>query len=321
MIDFRYHIVSIVSIFLALAVGILLGAGPLQEDLGKTLSSQVDTLRQEKTDLRTELSTATTQVEAGNEAMTGITPQLVARQLGGRSVVLVALPGSSSDDVGNLAKVLTAAGADVNGTVSVARTFTDVGRAAFRDELSTTLAPATGTTPDAGAALDERMASLLAGALLVPRLTDADRTTPAATQTLAALKTADLVGFSGDGPPLSTLAVVVAPAPDAGQAAAQRTADIAGWTALARALDAAGAGAVVVGRVASADSGGLVSSLRQDGGVRRAVSTVDDVDDPMGRISTVFALREQVGGDVGHYGVATSATAVIPEVPAASSGQ
>ena len=38
MIDFRYHLVSIVSIFLALAVGIVLGAGPLKEDLGNTLT-------------------------------------------------------------------------------------------------------------------------------------------------------------------------------------------------------------------------------------------------------------------------------------------
>ena len=36
VIDFRYHLVSIVSIFLALAVGIVLGAGPLKEDLGNT---------------------------------------------------------------------------------------------------------------------------------------------------------------------------------------------------------------------------------------------------------------------------------------------
>jgi hypothetical protein len=38
VIDFRYHIVSIVSIFLALAVGIVLGAGPLQGRLGSSPS-------------------------------------------------------------------------------------------------------------------------------------------------------------------------------------------------------------------------------------------------------------------------------------------
>ena len=58
VIDFRYHLVSIVSIFLALAVGIVLGAGPLKEDLGNTLTSEVKNLRADKADLRTELDQA-----------------------------------------------------------------------------------------------------------------------------------------------------------------------------------------------------------------------------------------------------------------------
>ena len=41
MIDFRYHLVSIVSIFLALAVGIVLGAGPLQGQIGDTLTAEI----------------------------------------------------------------------------------------------------------------------------------------------------------------------------------------------------------------------------------------------------------------------------------------
>ena len=55
MIDFRYHIVSLISVFLALAVGIILGAGPLKESIGDTLTGQVDVLRSEKDALRTEL--------------------------------------------------------------------------------------------------------------------------------------------------------------------------------------------------------------------------------------------------------------------------
>jgi hypothetical protein len=51
LIDFRYHLVSIVSIFLALAVGIVLGAGPLKGELGNTLNKEVAGLRQDKADL------------------------------------------------------------------------------------------------------------------------------------------------------------------------------------------------------------------------------------------------------------------------------
>ena len=40
MIDFRYHLVSLISVFLALAVGIVLGAGPLRENLGDQLAGE-----------------------------------------------------------------------------------------------------------------------------------------------------------------------------------------------------------------------------------------------------------------------------------------
>ena len=33
MINFRYHVVSIIGIFMALAVGVVLGAGPLQRTI------------------------------------------------------------------------------------------------------------------------------------------------------------------------------------------------------------------------------------------------------------------------------------------------
>ena len=55
VIDFRYHIVSLISVFLALAVGIALGAGPLKETIGDTLTGQVEQLRGEKDALRAEL--------------------------------------------------------------------------------------------------------------------------------------------------------------------------------------------------------------------------------------------------------------------------
>ena len=45
MIDFRYHLVSLISVFLALAVGVVLGAGPLQNSLGTALNDQVTSLR------------------------------------------------------------------------------------------------------------------------------------------------------------------------------------------------------------------------------------------------------------------------------------
>ncbi|BDZ58322.1 hypothetical protein GCM10025872_19790 [Barrientosiimonas endolithica] len=48
MIDFRYHLVSIVAVFLALATGLVIGATSLQDQVAGTLQGQVTQLRGEK---------------------------------------------------------------------------------------------------------------------------------------------------------------------------------------------------------------------------------------------------------------------------------
>src|SRR5206468_1259154 len=58
MIDFRYHLVSLVAVFLALAVGILLGAGPLKDPIGATLTQSVKQLRADQDVLNQQLKTA-----------------------------------------------------------------------------------------------------------------------------------------------------------------------------------------------------------------------------------------------------------------------
>ena len=45
MIDFRYHLVSIVAVFLALAIGIVLGATQLQRQTVDVLQSTSNSLR------------------------------------------------------------------------------------------------------------------------------------------------------------------------------------------------------------------------------------------------------------------------------------
>ena len=52
MVDFKYHVVSIVAVFLALAVGIVLGTNVLSGDVLKNLQTQTGQLRKEAQDLR-----------------------------------------------------------------------------------------------------------------------------------------------------------------------------------------------------------------------------------------------------------------------------
>jgi hypothetical protein len=315
VIDFRYHLVSIVSIFLALAVGILLGAGPLQEDLGKTLSNQVSTLRKEKDVLRTQLQQAEARVDASDKFVTAVTPALTESRLGGRSAVIVTLPGTDASLVTGVTKALTSSGATVSGTVEVQDAWTDPAKRSFRDQLLASLAPLVGLE-EASGSLDSRMGALLARALVVDRVSDADQPSTNATQALTGLKEAGLTSFDGDGPAPATLAVVVAPAPDESLPSDQQDADLSAWVALAAQLDAASNGAVVVGDEGGTTTGGLVGAVRADDAVAAKVSTVDDIAAAMGRIALVYALRQQMVGQAGQYGVGKSASALLPPLTA-----
>lgn len=314
MIDFRYHLVSIVSIFLALAVGILLGAGPLREDLGTTLTNQVSTLRKEKDVLRTQLDQAQAQVKASDEFATAVTPALVESRLGGRSVVVVTLPGADKSLVSGVSKGLTASGAVISGTIAVDDSWTDPSKRSFRDQLLTSLGPLVGLDSAAQSSLDTRMGRLLAKALVVDRVSDAERRSAAADQALSGLKEAGLISYDGQAPLPATLAVVVAPTPDTKAPQDRSAADLAGWTAICATLDAASNGLVVAGSADSALSGGLVHAVRGSDTVAKAVSTVDDADAAMGRIALVYALRQQMAGDAGQYGSGGGATALLPPV-------
>ena len=67
MIDFRYHIVSLVAIFMALAVGIVLGSGPLKDDISGFLEDRTQQLADEKVSLQGEVSALRAEIESSEQ--------------------------------------------------------------------------------------------------------------------------------------------------------------------------------------------------------------------------------------------------------------
>ena len=114
MIDFRYHLVSIISVFLALAVGIVLGAGPLKQPIGESLQSQVDSLRTDRDDLREKLDAANGSIEDLNTYITESAPALLAETLKGMKVTLVSTPNTPSQTIKDVQGRLEDAGATVS---------------------------------------------------------------------------------------------------------------------------------------------------------------------------------------------------------------
>ncbi|HEV7147298.1 MAG TPA: copper transporter [Pedococcus sp.] len=312
MIDFRYHLVSIVSIFLALAVGIVLGAGPLKEDIGNTLTSEVKNLRDDKAALRAELDSATKGNQARDDFTAASNRTLLSGRLTGTTVSVVVLPGAEGALVKSTTDTLTAAGAKIGSTVTVLDSWIDPGKASFRSSLGQQLAHEV-EVPAGQSSGDVVVDQVLARAIEAkPGTTPA----PGATAALESLRNGDLVRYTPDHITPGTVAVVVA-GPVTGPDAATRDTRAQALSAIAGAMDSAGAGAVLVAPtlpVTVKDQGSVVATVRANGDIAKVLTTVDDGDVPMGQASVVLGLIEQESGKSGHYGLAGDADATFPQL-------
>ncbi|MCE1179623.1 MAG: copper transporter [Micrococcales bacterium] len=312
MIDFRYHLVSIASIFLALAVGIVLGAGPLRDSIGSTLTQEVTKLRQEKADLRAQLDRSSAGVSARDDFIKASGPALLSTQLRERKVALVVLPGVAQTLVGATRDSLTAAGATVTGTVEVQDAWLDPTKTTERDKTASSLAAALsveGEDPNLSVADRVLAAALAEKATGGP---SADKRTDA----LEALRGAGLIALpqAPEGP--ADTAVVLGASATKGTTAEQ-TDRANRAVAVAEALDARSAGAVVAaGAVPTTTEGtSVVAAARKNAGTIGKLSTVDDAGTSLGQASVVLALAEQLDGGSGQYGLADDARAAFPPLP------
>lgn len=111
MIDFRYHLVSIAAIFLALAVGIVLGAGPLRGPISDTLTSEVTKLREDANALRAEVAAAESSVDARDDIITSLRPRAIEGLLADEALSVLVLPGVADGTVEETRSVLAEANA------------------------------------------------------------------------------------------------------------------------------------------------------------------------------------------------------------------
>jgi hypothetical protein len=308
VIDFRYHVVSLVAVLLALATGILVGSSLLNQPLIESLNATTDSLAREKEDLRRQLTASRNQVVYRDSYAASVAGMIVGQRLAGQRVVLVTLPGASGRDVDALGETLRQAGGTVSGVLAVEPTYFDQAKAPVLDDIVNRLGlPGVQVAGDSATG---RAATHLARALL------ADGTTGEMDAPAAALVAGfDDAGFvrPARGLQRGELAVLVSGPPEAtgGEAQTRVNSEV---VVLARALDAAGAGVVLAGPELAAQDGGALAALRSDRDGSDEVSTVESVSSPFGRIAAVFALVEQAGGKAGQYGSTGGADRPLPEI-------
>ena len=310
MIDFRYHVVSVVAVFLALALGLFIGATSLRDTVKGDITTRTDKLFKVNGSLRSQNGDLKSQLGQAQSVDNALMPYAVQGRLAGESVVVISAPGIDSSIRTNVLKALTMSGATLAADVRLQDHLLDPNQAQFLSTLADQVAiagrPLTSTSGNV------RALTLLADVLVgSPQQKPVSRT--AATRVLSAFTAGSLISTSGDTSQPGSVAVLIAPPGPPTTATPSPGTDSAALLAtFARALDANSAGTVVAGPQTADQPGGLVDAIRSDKTLRGLVSTVDDADLPSGIITTVLALAEQSGGGAGSYGIGPGRDAPLP---------
>lgn len=309
MITLRSHAISLAAVFLALAVGVVLGSGLLSDTL-------LSGMRDEKKDLQTQIEVLTDEKNALNEKLgaandfdTQLAGRIVNSALAGKSVVLFQTPDADAGDVEAMARIIGQAGGSVAATVGLTQEFVDANSAEkMRTVVGSSVLPAGTQLSTALVDQGSQAGDLLGIALLtprdpsVPRVNDEQRAT-----VLAALRETGFISYPDATIGAADTAIVVTGGA-LGDEAGNQGSTVARFAA---AMAPHGSGVVVAGRDGSATGTAAVAVVRSDESLNSVVSTVDDIGVESGRITAVLGLQELVdGARPGQYGVGQGATAV-----------
>jgi len=328
MIHFRFHIVSLIAVFLALALGIIMGSAVVNRGLVDQLSRQVDRVKRHDDQVQAANDQLARDRDAANGFVDQTAPYVVQHRLDGVTLGIVAVRGTDGGAVRSTVDLLRAAGARVPAVVwlepawnltdrtAVDKLATALGTPpAFSTAPTSTVTTARGATTTLPAAVDQLRRDGLTA--LANRLTAGSRRTSDA---LAALQSGGFVALDGAGnavpdtpswPVASRLVLLGGDDPS-------HLAD-AVVAPTVNAFVSTGAG-IVVGEVfkpvAKLARGIVVDGIRRDTTLAARVATVDDVDVVSGRVAVVLSLTEVGRGVVGHYGIARGAKRQVPPLTA-----
>ena len=307
MINFRFHVVSLIAIFLALALGVVIGAGVIDRGVVDTLNSRLDRVEAKSDRIQSENNKLSTENGQLSQAIAQMQPFAVSGRLVGDDVGVVAVRGVDSDNVNDLVTATQQADATVTGKLWLEDKWkldssNDV--KALQDALGSTTKNKTSLRTEAWKQLADRLSNPGPGG-------------DAASDLLAVLQQAGFLGFDAIGG--STITAF--PGPNAGvtlvvgNEGSVPPADVA--LPLASALHSAEVPTVVAGVwVETTDGPARADAVQpiRDSDLARSVSTVDDLDQPQGPTTVVLAMADLFlpSPIVGHYGYGEN-TKLLPD--------
>jgi hypothetical protein len=126
VIDFRYHLVSIVAVFLALAIGIVLGSTELQGPTYNLLNQTTAKLQNELNQASSQRDAAQQQANLGQNYAQAVEPVVLHDLLAGQRLLIITEPGAPASVVTAISNAATQdAGATVTGQIALQPKFFD----------------------------------------------------------------------------------------------------------------------------------------------------------------------------------------------------
>ena len=308
MISFRFHIVSIVAVFLALAIGIVVGSTVIDRAIVEGLRNRVDEVR----DNLDERQAANDALQAQVDDLEAFANDAAAITVDGRLADTVAVvvtdEGVDRDPVDRTIELLGQAGSTVRGVLTVDSSW-------VLEDPEQLAALAEVVDLDAESTVEEIQAR--AASLLVTDLSSSVEVVDDGTGALDEISALDLVDYEA-------LTDVVAPRPRrvlfvvvSGPAS---TLESSAHTESFAVAAAASTGAVVVAEVWREDENGpdrgdSLATILGSPTLRGQISTVDDLDLAQGPTTAILTLLAAQAGEIGHYGVGDGADAAAPPPP------
>ena len=310
MINFRFHIVSLIAVFLALALGIVMGATVVNRAIVDRLNNRIDTVEANANKRKTESDQLRSEVGQLHGYIDSAKDFAVAGRLDGVTVATIATRGVDDDPVKQTVALAQRAGAQNFGILWLEEKFTLGDNDALRQ-----LGDILGRPADDAKTMREQAWSALATRLASGGGSNGN------SDVLSALENGGFVKFETVGDQAGgNFSLATFPGANARVLLIDGTnGKLGGNEVLAPLTNAlvtnrvrVVAGEVFDEKDGGPDRGSMLTPIRKNDALTQSVSTVDDLDLTEGRVTAVLALSDMSRNVVGQYGFGAGAQKSIP---------
>jgi hypothetical protein len=312
MITFRFHIVSITAVFLAIAIGVVVGTTYLDGAVVDGLRNRIDSVEQNLDDRKAENDRLDAELGAASSYIDASAPYAVTDRLTDVPVLVVATSGVDEDAVESMVALTRIAGGRTPGVVWLETPWeleSDDDRAALAAIVDgDPEADVEDLWADAWTAVADELATASTGGIV---------TAPPSTAVIDGLTEAGFLSVDALGDDSTTLADLAGTRPRVlvvtGARAEAGPASIVpaiAATAADRELITVVADVHVTAPEAPGRGEELLASLSPE--LVEVVAVVDNADRTEGQVASVLALAAGANGPVGHLGYGDGADGVLP---------